>query len=287
MTAPRARGQLTAGQSVALLVIGLGVMFGGFALGALLRMASQGVAFDEGWRQVTAEPLGLGLAQLVALGVVILLGVRIAHGDAGLREALTIRPIAPQAAILAMIAGLSFQFPLVELTTLVSDMVPSIAFREDDLRAMEQLTRIDGPLRALAVPLTFVLIAPVTEELVFRGLMLPSMSPRLGSAGALVMTSVLFGVFHMHPMSVIFASIAGMLLGAIALRTGSVLAPIAFHAAFNAVPLLVPAQVLPIQGFNVGHGDHLPMPIVLGTSLASVIALYLLWRITSDEEPTS
>ena len=96
------------------------------------------------------------------------------------------------------------------------------------------------------------------------------------------MTALLFGVFHLHPLVAAYASVAGLVLGGIALRTRSVVPAIAFHAAFNAVPILLPATVLPIRGFNEGQGEHLPVPILLGTGAAGVIALALLWRTTEE-----
>jgi membrane protease YdiL (CAAX protease family) len=280
------RGELSIGQTVGLLLAALGLLYGSVVLGAVLRMSAQGVTFDEGVRQVTSEPFGLGLAQLFALGSVVLLGVRLAHGDRSLREALRIRPVRVRVAALAMIAGAALHFPLVELTSTVSDQVPAIALDEDDIRRIEQLTRIDGPLRAVTVPLTLVVIAPLTEELLFRGLLLPALRPRLGAAGALVLTSVLFGVFHVEPIAAIVASVAGFVLGTLLVRCRSVLPCLAFHGAFNAIPILLPEELIPIQGFNVRENEHLPLPIVLATFAAGAIALALLWRSTdSDEEP--
>ncbi|UJR86754.1 CPBP family intramembrane glutamic endopeptidase [Sandaracinus amylolyticus] len=285
MRAPR--GQLSIAQTVALLVLGLGLLYGGVLVGAAIRAAVHGVSLDEGVAQVTSEPFGPGLAQLIALGTVILFGVRVAYGDRSLREALRIVPVRAPVALLAMIAGLSLHFPLVELMTVLSDMVPGLALDEEAVRRVEEMTRIDGPLRAITVPFTVIVVAAGTEELLFRGLLLPALTPRLGRIGALVLTSVLFGVFHVEPFAATYAMIAGLVLGAIALRTGSVLPCIAFHGAFNALPILLPEEVIAVPGFNVAESEaHLPPGLLVATTLAGVIALVLLWRITSADEPT-
>ena len=44
-----------------------------------------------------------------------------------------------------------------------------------------------------------VLVAPVVEELVFRGVMFRSLLAKLGGAGAAVVQGVLFGVYHFAP----------------------------------------------------------------------------------------
>ncbi|MDQ3033685.1 MAG: CPBP family intramembrane metalloprotease [Myxococcota bacterium] len=278
---PRARGQLSIAQTVLLLLLGLALLYGGVMFGAAIRMAAQGIPFERGLEQVTSEPFGPGMAQLFALGTVLLVGTRMAYGDRSLRAALQVRPVRMHVALLAIVAGLALHLPLVELMAVISDLAPELALDEDALRRLEDMTRIDGWVRAITVPLTVVAIAATTEELVFRGLLLPALRPRLGVAGAWVLTSLLFGVFHVTPFAAIYATIAGLVLGGIAIRTRSVLPCIAFHGAFNAVPLLLPQEVLPIEGLNVGETDaHVPLPFVLAGLVIGVIALVLLHRTT-------
>lgn len=272
---------------IGMMFAALVMMQGALLLGALLRMAAQGISEEEAIRRVGSDPLGLGLAQLIAFGLVILVGVRVAHGpSAGLRESLRIRPISPAVVVLALIAGLALQFPLVELTRTIGDLVPAIALDEDERAQLTELTRMDSPLRAIAVPIAIVLIAPLSEELLFRGLFLPATRARLGTIGALLFSSVLFGALHLQPAAAIVAAIAGLVLGAIAIRTRSVLAAIALHAGVNAAPLLLPASIVPVRGFNVAESEHLPLPVLLATSLLAAVALALAYRV-SDDAPGS
>lgn len=279
----RSRGQLPVPAVIALLLGALGVMQLTGVAGAGLRMVTQGIPLEEALRRVSIDPLAGGLAQVVGLGLAVLIGVRLAHGpDAGLRAALRVRPIPLRIAALAMIAGMGLQFVLVELTTVVSELLPAIAWSEDERRHLEELVRMDTPLRAISVPLAVVVIAPISEELVFRGLVQPAMRESLGTAGTIVMTAVLFGAFHVHPLAAIGAAVAGLVLGAVAIRARSVLAPMALHAGVNAVPLLLPASLVPIRGFNLAERAHLPLPVLLATTLVSAVALALLFRLTDE-----
>jgi len=274
------RGRLSIGQTLGLLVAALLLLHGGVALGAVLRMSARNVTFQEGVRQVTSDPFGLGLAQLIALGSILLVGVRMAHGERSLRDALHIRPVRLPVGGLALLAGAALHFPFVELMSIVADLAPAIALGEEDVLRLEQLTRIDGPLRAFTVPLALVVIAPVTEELLFRGLLLAALRPQLGGTSAVALTAVLFGVFHAEPLAAIHAALVGLVLGALFLRCRSVLPSLAFHGAFNAMPILLPEELVPIPGFNVAQGEHLPVPIVFATFATGVLALGLLWRTT-------
>lgn len=58
----------------------------------------------------------------------------------------------------------------------------------------------DQPIELLVtMVIVGVLVAPVVEELVFRGVMLRSLLDKLGGAGAAVVQGVLFGAYHFAP----------------------------------------------------------------------------------------
>lgn len=253
----------------------MGLMFGTMAIGAALTMVRHGLTWEHASQTVSTEPLTLGVAQLVGLGVALIVGAARAYPEAPVREAVSLQPTTLRALALATIAGLCLQFSLAELGNVVSQLVPAIATTEQEEASIAAATRIDGPLRAITVTFAFVVVAPVTEELLFRGLLLSALRARLGTAGALFFTSVLFGLFHLVPLAVIYASIAGLLLGWVFLRTGSIAPGIAMHAANNAVGVLLPAELVPIPGLSV-EGDHIPLPLVIATTIGVVVSLALL-----------
>jgi len=86
----------------------------------------------------------------------------------------------------------------------------------------------------IAVVIVFaVVVAPLCEEVFFRGLAYPALKQRWGAPAALVIVSLLFALIHLHvpslPLLVVLA--AGMTLAYE--FTGSLLTPIAMHALFN------------------------------------------------------
>lgn len=81
------------------------------------------------------------------------------------------------------------------------------------------------------------------EEVTFRGALMGWSARALGPTGALIAQAVVFGAVHVgpdftgNPIPVLLAvGVGGLLAGLIVLRTGSLLFPIAVHAAFD-VPL--------------------------------------------------
>jgi HAD superfamily hydrolase (TIGR01509 family) len=84
--------------------------------------------------------------------------------------------------------------------------------------------------------LAIIVLAPIGEEVVFRGFLLPGFSHTfLGNGGAVVLTSATWALMHFqydyHGILIIF--VAGLLLGAARVQTGSLYPCIAMHALQN------------------------------------------------------
>jgi membrane protease YdiL (CAAX protease family) len=80
------------------------------------------------------------------------------------------------------------------------------------------------------------LLPGMSEELLFRGVMLPAVG--LNAIGV-VASSLLFGILHMSGRQqwpyVVWATTVGLLLGFSALATGNLLVPIVAHVVTNLV----------------------------------------------------
>lgn len=86
--------------------------------------------------------------------------------------------------------------------------------------------------------LTTALAVPVMEELVFRGLLLPTLARGIRPWPALVVTSLVFGTLHiLGPTNPGAATAYGFVLGYLRLRTGRIVPCIVVHVAINATAL--------------------------------------------------
>jgi membrane protease YdiL (CAAX protease family) len=108
------------------------------------------------------------------------------------------------------------------------------AIKGDSQLAYEDLRSADTRLAAIA---TSVVGAPVWEELLFRGFMLPPLAKtRLGFSGATIITTLLWTAIHWYswPGSLTIM-ISGFALSYLLWRTGSILPSIALHGLLNAI----------------------------------------------------
>lgn len=80
---------------------------------------------------------------------------------------------------------------------------------------------------------TNVFVAPIVEEITFRGLALSRLAKIMPITLASVLTSGIFGVIHGQILWICYATLLGILMSFIAVQCESVLASILFHMIFN------------------------------------------------------
>ena len=134
-------------------------------------------------------------------------------------------------------------FPIVSLIGQLCDTILYVAF---DVKGYEQLAvtflkkTLSNPIALFGSLTSIVILAPLTEELLFRGLLLNFFQNRFGSKIAVILSGLLFAAFHyshsqgLGNISLLFAlSFFGVMLGIFYLMTASLIYPIMLHAIFN------------------------------------------------------
>lgn len=100
--------------------------------------------------------------------------------------------------------------------------------------AAEELFRDLAGLEKVAIAVGVIAVAPVAEELLFRGVLLRGLAQHLGDRGALWATALVFAGSHFQVVQFPGLVAIGLTLAWLAQRTGGVAAPIWAHLAFNA-----------------------------------------------------
>jgi len=81
-------------------------------------------------------------------------------------------------------------------------------------------------------------LAPLGEELLFRGTLFAGIRAEYGSRPAIVASSIAFALFHLNPVHLVVAAVAGMALGWLRERSGRLWPCVLAHACHNAVWLI-------------------------------------------------
>lgn len=88
------------------------------------------------------------------------------------------------------------------------------------------------------VALHAVLVAPVAEEICFRGLLYPALRQLRGPGYAILMTALVFGLVHGLPAVVVPMVLFGVVMAWLGETGGSILPCVLGHMAFNALTVL-------------------------------------------------
>ncbi len=91
--------------------------------------------------------------------------------------------------------------------------------------------------------MTFIAVsflAPIGEELMFRGVTFHYAKGALQIKSAILLQAVLFGVYHLNLIQFVYALVIGYLLGMLADRSGSVIPGIVLHMIINLSAYLIP-----------------------------------------------
>ena len=90
---------------------------------------------------------------------------------------------------------------------------------------------VNAPTSILII--TTVIMAPLLEEIMCRALMLGALRGAMPKWIAIILSSLIFGLLHANPIGIIYATLFGILLGWLFIKTNSVLPAILCHLAFN------------------------------------------------------
>jgi membrane protease YdiL (CAAX protease family) len=254
------------------------------AFAGFLRLRSTSASWAEALQAGIGTPLNYALVQAASVGVIFIVAFPHRSRSESFLEAVHVRPLVGGMVALCFAAGMMLQLPFAEVGNLVQELWP-ISF--DDLARRHRLVNPTTWAGGISVLLALVLVAPVTEELLFRGWLLRDLEARYGTIPALLWSSALFGLVHLEASAMVYAGLAGLVLGAVALRTRSTLGSIAMHAGVNALPLLLPPTLLRIEGFNTlgQEVEHISPWLLLVSLGGASLALAIVWRST-DGEPS-
>lgn len=141
-----------------------------------------------------------------------------------------------------------FRFPVFALfgaaaNTFVSITLSYIPLPEEIIAEHNaQTMNLYGDYPVFVQMLSVAVIAGLTEELVFRGLVISRLRKGMGTAAAVIVSALIFGFAHGSVLASGYAALLGLLLGALYARYRSVLPGIIFHIFFNLTSFLLPEE---------------------------------------------
>lgn len=197
------------------------------------------------WLSAAADPPKTALLMLIAQQVLLfllpatLLGLLLLRNP---RRTFRLQRCGFVAVLVAAALALTLHAPVLELMTRLQWFFPP-GLPEGSQAYLEEML---GPSQPLLLVLAAAALAPaVCEEFLFRGYVLSALD-RPGRRGlAVVLSSLAFGGLHMIPQQVFYATLLGLVLGLLVIRTGSLWPGLVFHFSFNALSVISKRLSLP------------------------------------------
>lgn len=127
----------------------------------------------------------------------------------------------------------------------------------------------------------FVLVAPLAEELFFRGLVLRGYLGRYSMTKAVWGSAVLFAVFHLNPRQAVVALPLGLGFAWLFLRTGSLVPGLLSHVTANFSTNFLLSPLALALGYDTqalkALGHFPPSMLIIGGAMAGTGG-FILWR---------
>lgn len=213
-----------------------------FAVAAIVvTMATEGVSQEDAVARLQAAPVSI--AQLVAsVGMTALSWI----GTFALMQRLLRRW--PRPAVLKALGVVAPKptwvwalTPVVALGLLLVGNLITKLLNVNEETAIARL--LETPMGAVSIAILAVGIAPIAEELFFRGFVLAPMAKRFALGNAMAFNGLVFALVHILTYAGEFGYLPplflfGFVLSGIRIWTGSILPGIVIHLLFNATSLL-------------------------------------------------
>jgi membrane protease YdiL (CAAX protease family) len=222
-------------------------------------------------RSLADHPLGIALANTVAFGVVLLYAL----GRSGAPAASVFHLRSMPAALVApvVVTTLGVGLLLSDLDNVFRYFVP---LPEEAAEALGEIIDVEASL--LAALFVLVVVAPVTEELLFRGAIFRGLVSRYRFWPAALLSAALVAFAHLNPWQFLTAMCLGVLFAWYVYKTASIVPALIGHALHNGSSLAVGALPVDLPGFTTQlEGAVVFQPLWLDALGLALAAGGLMW----------
>lgn len=166
------------------------------------------------------------------------------------------KSIRPLTVVTAIVFGAGMQGVVDVLLAAILYLGPA-AWKADYESLMETMLDTESPWMTVSV----VLLAPLAEELFFRGVTLYYGRKYFPVWAAVIAQAVCFGILHINPVQLTYATVMGVIFGLVAVEFGSVWPGVIVHVAVNGS-----AEILS----RIGVELSLPVMGIVGAVLSAL-----------------
>lgn len=120
------------------------------------------------------------------------------------------------------------------------------------------------------------LLGPLLEELLYRGVLLQGLR-KYNERFALIVSAVIFGLMHQNYQQFVLGFLVGLVLGAVTLRSGSIVPAVIFHIILNTTASLssLAMQAADYEAFVASASGNITIETITSANPAFIITMLL------------
>lgn len=186
--------------------------------------------------------------------------------------AIRLRRLEPLTGLLIVLAAIVGAFALNGLSVFWSSILAELGLYVDTGSSIAP--RTTGQLWVMLV--SVAVVPALCEEFLFRGLLLPAFETR-GQKQAVLVSGLMFALLHARMAALPSHLLLGIMLGWLAVSTGTIFAPMLFHAVYNGWILAMAYLATKVQTGAAEAASALPTLAESLQSLPVYIGMMLVW----------
>ena len=171
--------------------------------------------------------------------------------------------------LLAIVVGLGVQLLGSTLADLITRLFEHLGVT---LTTIDTSTKPQALTNILMYAFT-CLVAPIFEEMIFRGIVFKAFS-RISIRFGIIASAALFALYHQNVPQMVNAFLGGLFLAYVAYKTGSIIPTIIIHAALNANGMIWEAVVYLFGENKAGIASNIWAALIA----VSAIAILIIYR---------
>ncbi|WP_350344278.1 CPBP family intramembrane glutamic endopeptidase [Proteinivorax tanatarense] len=207
-----------------------------------IRLGIQGVEnFEDQYAEAIAKHIPISLI-FAGVGALLIYRWMLNRKGISFSKACRFNKLSLDKIVVSLMAGMSCLYVSAAIISFFSES--KVDSHVENMASLEQ-----GGM--LLFFITVGIMAPIIEEVIFRGLIFDELRGKVGMFAVIIIQAFLFGLYHLNIVQGTYAFVLGIFLGLSLLWTGSIWAPILIHAGNNI--LSVGVTILPF-GHYFEHG---------------------------------
>lgn len=263
------RKDIIPGFRLAVFLVIAGVLSGIFVAGVLIALFMKDFSSDY------TNRLSLFVGEIfIPLPVVVWALVK--KIDAGKLFRFNLKNIRPGHIFYTIVLGAGISI----LTDEVDRLIQKIFAYPLRFSYLEEFMRIQDLFTAVYIVALILIVAPLIEEMIFRGFLLRVFEYRIGDVTrAVLLNALIFAIFHFNPWWFVQIFILGIFMGYLAWKTDSILLSFTLHFCVNGLSVFFINAGEKVRAIYELNGHVSPVFIVMGIILFYIGMRYVNNRI--------